>query len=191
MSLSISKFDIARIYISIFTLVFFSIYDAELLLFLPLGILSYGYWYSVTTKNSSHLLKAIKIIGYLYIPLFIFLIWGTVINVLDLSNPSIFLDDNDRLELRSEYIWSALTILVGVFLFFKFLLFAPIIKNIEFITKFGIFKNLLIPSSKITHTDFESNDLNYWFLLYEKGAITKEEYEIKKAFILDSKNNSN
>lgn len=50
-----------------------------------------------------------------------------------------------------------------------------------------IYKNVmgdLLYMEAQKNADFEKHDLNYWFNLKEKGAITQEEYENKKRELL-------
>ena len=53
----------------------------------------------------------------------------------------------------------------------------PIYQNISL-------KLLQIETNKIVEVNTDKSDLNYWYELKEKGAITQDEYELKKKELL-------
>ncbi len=193
LSISISKHDVALIYTGLL-LVFILLFGGWVFLIFPLGFLTYSYWHTTVRKDSSYLLKSFKVIFYMYI-----LYAALVICVFSYAVYDFVIGSSIVQMMGYDYLIGGflfvLALLVVPFLIFKFMLFVPITKNLEYITEFGIFKGFLIPtpkskpkSIKFKGRSSELNNLEHWFSLYEKGAITKEEYEVKKASILDSKN---
>ena len=148
--------------------------------FIYLIVLGFGYWHTVVKKKENYLLLSLRVNKYITRAVLVLLLISTV--------SSLFIGVSDNFGVM-------LTSCIGIYsldLLFEWLLKRPILKNIEYITHHGIFKNYLgklIPQSAKVKKKSQPDELTYWFELFKQGAITQEEYEDKKSGILQTPDN--
>ena len=193
MSTFIEPHDVIKIYTGISLAVLISIAAPPLLIYLV--ILGLGYWHTVVKKNASYLLLALTVNKYLTIGI------GVILMIVGVIGGLSILFESHAEELGSKFVELlvsgvvsgifCIAVFYGAFYVFKLLITNPILRNLEYITHHGIFKNYigkLIPQSPKVTKKSQSDELSYWFDLFKQGAITQKEYEDKKNRILQSSN---